>query len=72
MKKQECETVNTSLVDCDIMRSRTSCEVAEEAKENWLALPQMVAESSSDLAEEVSWENVLVTEEGIMGGLEGV
>jgi len=70
MKEKQCEIVNTSLVDCDIMRSRTSCEVAEEAKENWL--PHMVAENSSDLAEEVSSEMELVTQEGIMGGLEGV
>lgn len=28
-------SIMTSLADCDIMRSRTSCEVAEEAKENW-------------------------------------
>jgi len=44
--------------------------VAEEAKENWLA--HMVAENSSDLAEEVSSEMELVIEEGIMGGLEGM
>lgn len=34
----------TSLVDCDIMRSRTSWEVAEEAKENWFL--DMVEKSS--------------------------
>lgn len=47
------------------MRSRTSCEVAEEAKENWL--PHMVENSS-----EVSSEMELVTEEGALGGLEGM
>ena len=43
------------------MRSRTSCEVAEEAKENWL--PHMVENSS-----EVSSEMELVTEVGPVCG----
>lgn len=57
----------TSLADCDIMRSRTSCEVAEEAKENWL--PHMV-ENSSEACSEM--ELVTLTEEGALGGLEGM
>lgn len=49
------------------MRSRTSCEVAEEAKENWL--PHMV-ENSSEACSEM--ELVTLTEEGALGGLEGM
>ena len=49
------------------MRSRTSWEVAEEAKENWL--PHMV-ENSSEACSEM--ELVTLTEEGALGGLEGM
>lgn len=59
---------STSLADCDIMRSRTSWEVAEEAKENWF-LEEMVVEKSSEKELLLLW---LGAETEVSSGMEEV
>lgn len=61
--------LSTSLADCDIMRSRTSWDVAEEAKENWF--PERFAGRSSSASPEMSSGiELVVQEEEPLAGLE--
>lgn len=55
-------------MDCDIIRSSTSWEVAEEAKENWF--PAMVGMISSDSPMMSSAMEVVVQEEELLRDLE--
>lgn len=54
-------------MDCDIIRSSTSCEVAEEAKENWFPA---IGGSSSDSPMRSSAMEVVVQEEELFADLE--
>lgn len=54
------------------MRSRTSWEVAEEAKENWFPAECVVGGSSSDSPEIYSGIELVVQEEEPMADLEAM
>ena len=56
-------SIRTLLTDCDMIRSRTSCEVAEEVKENWL---ETVALSSSSVSPFISSGIEVVVQEELL------